>query len=274
MSDTALTSDRAIEFEANGLPNTFVPGRNLLFLGFAATIAYRRGASVLVGGMCETDFSGYPDCRDNTLKAMQVALSLGLATPLTIETPLMFLDQGADLGAHRLAGRRGAQRLIVEKTHTCYLGERGSGTTGATAAACARPASCAPPATPASSPRPPRPAGMTSHWLFQLVLLAVLLAWVVGAYNRLVRLRTAIISAWEQIVAALVKRSEAMAAVADAVREPLAAEAARCRRWPTPTRSSAPPPTACARRAPASRTSRCGSAPRPAWRRPPAACAR
>ena len=115
---------------------------------------------------------------------------------------------------------------------------------------------------------------MTSHWLFQLVLLAVLLAWVVGAYNRLVRLRAAIVSAWEQIVAALVKRSEAMAAVADAVREPLAAEAATLQALPTPTRSNARPPTACARRARASRTCRCGSPPRPGWRRRRAGCAR
>ena len=95
VSDTALTSDRAIEFEANGLPNTFVPGRNLLFLGFASTIAYRRGASVLVGGMCETDFSGYPDCRDDTMKAMQVALSLGMDRRILIDTPLMWIDKAA-----------------------------------------------------------------------------------------------------------------------------------------------------------------------------------
>jgi 7-cyano-7-deazaguanine synthase len=126
ISDTALTSDRAIEFEANGLPNTFVPGRNLLFLGFAATVAYRRGASVLVGGMCETDFSGYPDCRDNTLKAMQVALSLGLATPLTIETPLMFLTKAQTWALTDSLGGAALNEVIVEKTHTCYLGERGS----------------------------------------------------------------------------------------------------------------------------------------------------
>ena len=126
VSDTALTSDRAIEFEANGLPNTFVPGRNLLFLGFAATVAYRRGASVLVGGMCETDFSGYPDCRDNTLKAMQVALSLGLATPMTIETPLMFITKAQTWALTQSLGGDALNELIVEKTHTCYLGERGA----------------------------------------------------------------------------------------------------------------------------------------------------
>ena len=125
ISDTALTSTRAIELQANGLPNTFVPGRNLLFLTLAACLAYRRGASVLVGGMCETDYSGYPDCRDNTLKAQQVALSLGLDSPMTIETPLMFLDKAA---TWRLAEQLGGEALVqltVEHTHTCYLGERG-----------------------------------------------------------------------------------------------------------------------------------------------------
>jgi 7-cyano-7-deazaguanine synthase len=125
VSDTALTSERAIEFAANGLPNTFVPGRNLLFLGFAATVAYRRGASVLVGGMCETDFSGYPDCRDNTLKAMQVALSLGLAAPMTIETPLMFLTKAQTWALTESLGGAALNDIVVEKTHTCYLGERG-----------------------------------------------------------------------------------------------------------------------------------------------------
>jgi 7-cyano-7-deazaguanine synthase len=124
ISDTALTASRAIEMQSNGLPNTFVPGRNLLFLNFAAAVAYRRGASVLVGGMCETDYSGYPDCRDNTLKALQVAISLGLDSPMTIETPLMWLTKAqtwqlsADLGGAAL------NELIIEHTHTCYLGDR------------------------------------------------------------------------------------------------------------------------------------------------------
>ena len=126
VSDTALTSERAIEMQANGLPNTFVPGRNLLFLGFAATVAYRRGASVLVGGMCETDYSGYPDCRDNTLKAMQVALSLGLASPMTIETPLMFLTKAQTWELTEQLGGPALNALVVEETHTCYLGERGA----------------------------------------------------------------------------------------------------------------------------------------------------
>lgn len=126
ISDTALTDRRAIEMQASGLPNTFVPGRNLLFLGFAAAVAYRRGLAVLVGGMCETDYSGYPDCRDNTVKAMQVALSLGLDTPLAIETPLMWLDKAQTWA---LAERLGGAALIettLEQTHSCYLGERGA----------------------------------------------------------------------------------------------------------------------------------------------------
>ena len=125
ISDTALTSERAIELQANGLPNTFVPGRNLLFLTFAATLAYRRSASVLVGGMCETDFSGYPDCRDNTMKAMQVALSLGLDAPMTLDTPLMFIDKAATWALAEQLGGEALVKLIVEDTHTCYLGERG-----------------------------------------------------------------------------------------------------------------------------------------------------
>jgi 7-cyano-7-deazaguanine synthase len=126
ISDCALTAERAIEWQAGGLPNTFVPGRNLLFLGFAATLAYRRGASVLVGGMCETDYSGYPDCRDNTLKAMQVALSLGLDTPMTLETPLMFLTKADTWALSHALGGEALNALIVEHTHTCYLGERGT----------------------------------------------------------------------------------------------------------------------------------------------------
>jgi 7-cyano-7-deazaguanine synthase len=124
ISDTALTSARTIEMNAQGLPNTFVPGRNLLFFNFAAAVAYRRGASVLVGGMCETDFSGYPDCRDNTLRALQVAISLGLDAPMTIETPLMWLDKAQTWA---LAEELGGEPLIditVDHTHTCYMGDR------------------------------------------------------------------------------------------------------------------------------------------------------
>ncbi|MFZ5543304.1 MAG: 7-cyano-7-deazaguanine synthase QueC [Pseudomonadota bacterium] len=125
ISDTALTAERAIELQANGLPNTFVPGRNLLFLTFAAALAYRRGLHVLVGGMCETDYSGYPDCRDNTLKAMQVALSLGLDQALTVETPLMFLTKAQTWALTQQLGGEALNALIVEHTHTCYLGQRG-----------------------------------------------------------------------------------------------------------------------------------------------------
>lgn len=124
VSDTALTSAKAIELSASGLPTTFVPGRNLLFFMFAATVAFRRGLPVLVGGMCETDYSGYPDCRDNTLKALQVALSLGLAAPVVIETPLMWLDKE---GTWQLAQQLGGPRLVElirTDTHSCYLGER------------------------------------------------------------------------------------------------------------------------------------------------------
>ncbi|WP_337878023.1 7-cyano-7-deazaguanine synthase QueC [Caldimonas sp.] len=124
LSDTALTRQRAIEMQAHGLPNTFVPGRNLLFLTLAATLAYRRGASVLVGGMCETDYSGYPDCRDNTLKALQVAISLGMDTPMTVETPLMWLNKAQTWTLAERLGGTALVDLIVEHTHTCYLGQR------------------------------------------------------------------------------------------------------------------------------------------------------
>jgi len=124
LGGSALTEPRAIELAASGLPNTFVPGRNLLFLVLAGALAYRRGISVLVGGMCETDFSGYPDCRDNTLKAQQVALSLGLDSAMTIETPLMWLDKAATWALAQQLGGATLVNLIAEDTHTCYLGVR------------------------------------------------------------------------------------------------------------------------------------------------------
>ncbi len=124
ISDTALTQDRAIAFEKSGLPNTFVPGRNLLFMTFAAALAYRRGASVLVGGMCETDYSGYPDCRDDTLKSLQVTLGLGLDTRFVIETPLMWLDKAATWRLAEQLGGAPLVSLILEESHTCYLGDR------------------------------------------------------------------------------------------------------------------------------------------------------
>jgi 7-cyano-7-deazaguanine synthase len=124
ISDTALTQSKAIEFEKSGLPNTFVPGRNLLFLTFAAALAYRRGLTVLVGGMCETDYSGYPDCRDDTIKALQVALSLGLDTRLVLETPLMWIDKAATWHLAEQLGGSDLVAAIQEETHTCYLGDR------------------------------------------------------------------------------------------------------------------------------------------------------
>ncbi len=124
LSDSALTDERAIAMAESGLPNTFVPGRNLLFLTFAATLAYRSGLKFLVGGMCETDYSGYPDCRDDTLKALQVALSLGMDERLVIETPLMWLDKAQTWSLSQDFGGQAMVDLIVEHTHTCYLGER------------------------------------------------------------------------------------------------------------------------------------------------------
>ena len=118
---TALTSDVAIAMGEDGLPNTFVPGRNLLFLTYAAALAYRRGLRRIVGGMCETDYSGYPDCRDDTVKAMQLALNLGLQRRFVLETPLMWLDKAATWA---LADRLGIVALTVEHTHSCYVGDR------------------------------------------------------------------------------------------------------------------------------------------------------
>ena len=124
ISDTALTADKAIEMQQSGLPNTFVPGRNLLFLTFAATIAYRRQLKHIVGGMCETDYSGYPDCRDDTLKALQVALSLGLDTRLVLDTPLMWIDKAQTWQMAEQLGGSALVALIEEDTHTCYMGDR------------------------------------------------------------------------------------------------------------------------------------------------------
>lgn len=126
ISDTALTRDVAIAMQENGLPNTFVPGRNLLFLTVAATVAYRRGMQVLVGGMCQTDYSGYPDCRHDTLQALENTLNLGMASGFKIETPLMWIDKAATWQlAHELGGAALVE-LIRTDTHTCYLGERGA----------------------------------------------------------------------------------------------------------------------------------------------------
>jgi 7-cyano-7-deazaguanine synthase len=118
---TAMTSDAPIETGPGGLPTTFVPGRNLLFLTYAAALAWRRGLRRLVGGMCETDFSGYPDCRDDTIKAMQLALNLGMDRRFVLETPLMWLDKAATWA---LADELGIAPLVIEHTHTCYRGDR------------------------------------------------------------------------------------------------------------------------------------------------------
>ena len=124
VSETSLTRDMAFRMEENGLPNTFVPGRNLLFMTLAAALAYRRSLQVIVTGVCETDFSGYPDCRDDTMKAMQLALSLGMDRRFLIETPLMWIDKAETWKwAHALGGDALLQ-MIVEHTHTCYLGDR------------------------------------------------------------------------------------------------------------------------------------------------------
>jgi len=124
ISDTSLTKEKELEFNESGIPNTFVPARNLLFSTFAAAIAYRRSIKHIVLGVCETDYSGYPDCRDDTIKALQVALNLGMDTRLVLHTPLMWLDKSAtwqlaqDLGQARLVD------LIKQQTHTCYEGDR------------------------------------------------------------------------------------------------------------------------------------------------------
>jgi 7-cyano-7-deazaguanine synthase len=126
ISDTALTSDKAIEIGAKNLPNTFVPGRNLIFLAFAAALAYRRGLTRIVGGMCETDFSGYPDCRDDAIKAMQVALNIGMESRFVLETPLMWIDKAQSWALAERLGGAALVEAVVEHSHTCYLGERGA----------------------------------------------------------------------------------------------------------------------------------------------------
>jgi len=124
ISNTSLTTDRAIVFDESGLPSTFVPGRNLMFFNLAAAIGYRRNLPVLVGGMCETDYSGYPDCRDDTLKALQATLSLGLDHRFVIETPLMWLDKKATWELALSIGGATLVELIRVETHSCYLGNR------------------------------------------------------------------------------------------------------------------------------------------------------
>ena len=124
ISDTALTRQTAIEIADSGLPTTFVPGRNLMFFCFAGALAYRRGARHLVAGMCETDYSGYPDCRDDTVKAMQVALTLGLDKRVAIHTPLMWIDKAETFALAVEIGGDAFLDLLIEESHSCYLGDR------------------------------------------------------------------------------------------------------------------------------------------------------
>jgi 7-cyano-7-deazaguanine synthase len=125
IGDTALTSDAEITMLASGLPSTFVPGRNLVFFTYAAALGYRRNLHVLLGGMCETDYSGYPDCRDATLRALEQAIRLGTEIDFKLETPLMWLTKAETWGLAEALGGKAFVDLIIEQTHTCYKGERG-----------------------------------------------------------------------------------------------------------------------------------------------------
>ncbi len=125
VAQSALTAEREIEMTGRGLPSTFVPGRNLVFLTYAAALADRRGLTALVGGMCETDYSGYPDCRRETLDAMERALNLGMERDFRIETPLMRLTKAETWALAKALGGEAFVELIVAETHTCYRGERG-----------------------------------------------------------------------------------------------------------------------------------------------------
>lgn len=124
VSDTALTRDVEIAMQESGLPNTFVPGRNLIFLTFAAALSYRRGLKHIVTGVCETDFSGYPDCRDDTIKALQVALNLGMESRFVLHTPLMWIDKAQTWALAEELGGTALVEAIVEDSHTCYQGTR------------------------------------------------------------------------------------------------------------------------------------------------------
>jgi 7-cyano-7-deazaguanine synthase len=124
ISDTALTRDVEIEIAKTGLPTTFVPGRNLVFFSFAGAVAYRRGINHMVAGMCETDYSGYPDCRDDTIKAMQLALTLGMAHRFVIHTPLMWIDKASTFALAQELGGQALVDVLLTETHTCYRGDR------------------------------------------------------------------------------------------------------------------------------------------------------
>jgi 7-cyano-7-deazaguanine synthase len=123
LSRTSLTQDMAFAMEKDGLPNTFVPGRNLIFLAFAAALAYRRNLKHIVTGVCETDYSGYPDCRDDTIKAMQVALNLGMERRFVLHTPLMWIDKAETWRMAQSLGGEALVRIVREETHSCYLGD-------------------------------------------------------------------------------------------------------------------------------------------------------
>jgi 7-cyano-7-deazaguanine synthase len=123
VSETSLTRDVAMAMGADGLPNSFVPGRNLIFLAFAAALAYRRGARHLVAGVCETDYSGYPDCRDATMKAMRATLNLGMDADFELHTPLMFVDKAGTWAMAEALGGAALVELIRTGTHSCYLGD-------------------------------------------------------------------------------------------------------------------------------------------------------
>ena len=124
LGETGLTPGVEIRMQENGLPNTFVPGRNLIFFTYASALAYRRECKHIVGGMCETDFSGYPDCRDDTLKALQATINLGMETRFVIETPLMWIDKAATWSMANELGGQTLIELMTEHTHTCYTGDR------------------------------------------------------------------------------------------------------------------------------------------------------
>jgi len=124
ISDTALTSDAAFAAGRNGLPNTFVPGRNLIFMTYAGAVAWRRGIHTLVAGMCETDYSGYPDCRNDTLQALAKAMAMGLDYEIALETPLMWIDKAATWQMAEQLGGAALVAEMTENTHTCYAGDR------------------------------------------------------------------------------------------------------------------------------------------------------
>ena len=136
VAESALTAERAIEMTERGLPSTFVPGRNLVFFVYAAALADRRGLPRLVGGMCETDYSGYPDCRRETLDALQTALNLGMAREFRIETPLMQLTKAETWGLAKALGGQALVELTVLESHTCYHGDRTPHDWGAGCGAC------------------------------------------------------------------------------------------------------------------------------------------